>query len=358
MPLKTSRFLDNNKGIGSFFSHVDSSDPMFKLYKSTFYPKNGMFFYTGRQAIKYVIESIKPNQELITIWLPNYYCKHVTHWIRANYSNTKLYDIDPKSPSEVIQVHKFANENDIVLINNFCGISDCNYNKGDKYLTIIEDHSHGWLSNACIHSKADFCIASLRKSVPVPLGGLAWRPDNHQINSKIKTIHDSEFLTIWDNILRAMNLKKSYEIQNIVNNHAKSIFLEIIRSEEEKIHSNYHLVTMQEQHRKIIENYLSINFLSFKKLNWSFVKPRINPSIKFECLDSSFPGFGLILYLDKEEDMNTLRNYLIKNNIYPALLWPDNPPEFGYYLNIHIDYRYNNGHMKYISQILNHFSEN
>jgi hypothetical protein len=351
-------FLNKNKGIGSFFPYIATDAPKLKVHQSNFSPQNKLLFYTGRQAIKYVIEAIKKEKKITAIWLPEYYCQHVTAWIKNNYSNVKMYTVNPKNEQETINLLDFASDDDIVLINNFWGIDTCKINRGNKNSIIIEDHSHGWLSKSCKESRADYCIASLRKSVPVPLGGMAWRPDGKNINPNVQITDDTSFLDIWNKILKAMKLKASYEKNLKEDEVEKRIFLEIINKEEQKMHANLNLVPLNKKHECIIEEYLQINFLSLKQENLEKAYALLKPSSDFELINSLQPGFGLILYLENEKNMTSLRSYLIARNIYPSLLWPGNASKYGFYLNIHIDYRYNKGSMEYICTALNTFNKN
>jgi hypothetical protein len=350
--------LSKTNGIGSFFPYIASDSSKLNLNESNFLPENRLLFYTGRQAIKYVIEAIKKEKKITTIWLPEYYCQHVSAWIANNYENIKTYAVNSKNSKETIQVLDFANDDDVVLINNFWGISNCTINKGNKKCTIIEDHSHGWLSESCKESRADYCIASLRKSVPVPLGGIAWRPNGKEIDFRVPITNDTSFQDIWNAILKGMKLKGTYEKNPIADETKKRNFLEIINREEQKMHTNLNLVPLIKQHEKIIEEYLHTDYLGIKQDNLEKIHTLLKPSKEFEVIKDTQPSFGLILYIDTETKMHKLRSYLITHHIYPSLLWPENNVVYGYYLNIHIDFRYNEITMAYICSILNGIGKN
>ncbi|MET6991016.1 hypothetical protein [Sediminicola arcticus] len=351
-------FLNKNKGIGSFFPYIATDAPKLKVHQSNFSPQNKLLFYTGRQAIKYVIEAIKKEKKITTIWLPEYYCQHVTAWIKNNYSNVKMYAVNPKNEQETINLLDFASDDDIVLINNFWGIDTCKINRGNKNSIIIEDHSHGWLSKSCKESRADYCIASLRKSAPVPLGGIAWRPNGKEIDSRVPITNDTSFLDIWNAILKGMKLKASYEESPVADETKKRTFLEIINREEQKMHNNLNLVPLMKQHEDIIEEYLRTDYLRIKQGHLEKIHTLIKPSKEFEVVKDIQPSFGLILFVDTERKMQKLRSYLITHHIYPSLLWPENNVGYGFYLNIHIDFRYNEITMAYICSILNGIGKN
>lgn len=348
---------ENNKGIGSFFSYINNDSEKLTGKPNHFKPDNKMLFYNGRQAIKYIIESIKLENTITTLWIPEYYCKHVTFWLEQCYSNIKMYHADPVDFTSPINLVDFADDGDIVLVQNFWGASSCNTIKGDKSIITIEDHSHGWLSDACTNSKADYCIASLRKSVPAPLGGIAWSPSGKPINNKVQISKSTSFSSIWTDITEAMKLKALYESSSIIDEDIKLKSLELINSTEKRMHTNYDITHLTEKHEKIIESYLDIDFTAFKSENKTYIDALLKPSNNYKVVSSKHALFGLILFLKTKTHMDKLRSYLIKNDIYPSQLWPENNSSYGYYLNIHIDYRYNNKSMIYITSVLNTFND-
>lgn len=45
-------------------------------------------------------------------------------------------------------------------------------------IPVIEDHSHDLLGRWPLYSDADWCIASIRKTLPTIEGGMVWSPKN------------------------------------------------------------------------------------------------------------------------------------------------------------------------------------
>ncbi|QFZ55886.1 hypothetical protein FEZ18_14270 [Oceanihabitans sp. IOP_32] len=348
--MKTS--ANKKKGIGSFFSFINPKSETLLPHSNTFIPENSVLLYSGRQAIKYVINSITNTKNIQTIWLPEYYCMHVTLWLKKTYPNIKTYRVEPLNPDFVVKASQFVNKNDIILINNFWGVSKCLVDKPDG-LVVIEDHSHGWLSTTCINSKADYCVASLRKSLPIPLGGIAWKPDGKIIN-RPKLLPPDRFVSIWDTITEAMTLKHDFESTYEIDKKEKS--LELINLAEKQLHINFDLTHLEDSHKKNIESYMNINVLKLKSKNLATLSTMLKHHENCAYMALNPDAFGLILHLQNETVMQQLRLYLINHNIYPSQLWPDNVLRYGYFLNIHIDYRYGGEDMEYIAEKLNAFS--
>ena len=348
-----SNNISPKKGYGSFFSYVDPKLSYLATSENSFHPENNKLFYTGRHAIKYVIETIKLDLEINTFWLPEYYCQHVAHWLKSNYNNIKTYKVDPADPDFIIDGNRFIQPNDVVLVNNFWGISKCNFSCNTKSI-IIEDHSHGWLSTSCINSKADFCVASLRKSVPAPLGGMAWKPNGEALK-KLDLEASDIFTNIWNTTALAMRKKHTFEKEDNGSDDLKNEFLALINDAENKMHHNYDLVELSKANKDTLTDYLKVNYLQLKTDNYQKLMLLLKDNKNFKVLNNMETPFGLTVHFDEITFMNNFKNHLVSNNIYPSLLWPNNPVEYGFFLNIHIDYRYNENNMTYISQIINQF---
>lgn len=344
-----------NKGFGSSFSYIEYNDKAINDCPNNFLPINTKLFYSGRHAIKYVIDRILLDQDITTFWIPEYYCQHVAKWLKTNYNNIKTYPVNPLHHNHMINGDEFMGPNDVILVNNFWGISQCLFQCTIKQTLVIEDHSHGWLSNSCKQSKADFCIASLRKSVPVPLGGIAWKPNGEKIKD-IEAPLSNVFDTIWNNIESSMSMKKEYEFTEFKNESLKNDFLKLVYEAEDAMHHNFELVTVNDSHRTLICDYLKIDYLKLKQKNFKALIASLKNNKAFNIVTKNTTPFGLTLHFNNFEFMSAFKTYLVKSNIYPSLLWPDNITNYGYFLNIHIDYRYNEIEMQHISNIINNFN--
>ncbi|XLS30765.1 hypothetical protein ACJD0Z_08015 [Flavobacteriaceae bacterium M23B6Z8] len=344
------------KGIGSMFSTADSAILNGAHHPSTFLPKNHHLFYSGRHAIKFVIETVAREREIPTIWIPRYYCQHVTHWMQGNYSNIKTYHANARDGNEVLRADDFVSDGDIVLINNYWGINKCLIETADKQITVIEDHSHGWLSPSCLQSNADYCITSLRKSIPAPLGGIAWRPDGSPMQN-VPVESNVLFKQIWNKIKEAQSLKTSYQKAENPNESDKQKSLALMNEAEDQMSANFDLVSLDAAHQEVIKKCIEVDYVVYKKNNLSYLKSLLRPSNVYEVVTPDQTTFGLILYIADEQQMLKLRSYLVSQAIYPSLLWPNNPASYGYYLNIHVDFRYDRDEMMYIADKLNLYQE-
>ena len=121
------------------------------------------------------------------------------------------------------------------------------------------------------------------------------------------------------------------------------------------MHHNYDLVELSKANKDTLTDYLKVNYLQLKTDNYQKLMLLLKDNKNFKVLNNMETPFGLTVHFDEITFMNNFKNHLVSNNIYPSLLWPNNPVEYGFFLNIHIDYRYNENNMTYISQIINQF---
>lgn len=341
-------------GYGSFF-HKSNLDKLSET--PTPFLKEHQLFYAGRYAMKYIFDTLIENYDINHIWLPQYYCPFVKEWLETGYTNLKYYDVDPFDPTAQVDYSLFQPK-DVVLVNNYWGLKRNLIPKGNRPI-IVEDHSHGWLSPGCTKSEADLCIASLRKTVAVPLGGIAWKPLQSTLDLSLpqlkKTPNATEMELAWDLVDKAMTLKA-----NCTAEQDKSQFLEYYGKGETLLRTTQEIISMNPVHERLLSHALSKNYNAYKLKNWEVVTAKIKSTELFKVLpkEQGTP-FGLLLAFKNEEDLKQLKQHLISKSIYPAELWPQNNIQFEYkfLLNIHIDFRYNSSDMEYIAAALNDWTK-
>lgn len=345
-------------GLGSFFHEVEYEelDYLGKIKFNYEY----QFLHSGRHALKYCIEAIKLEKEISSIWLPDYYCPYVKDWMEHNYDNITYYKTYPFSSESVIDWNIFGAQ-DVVVLNNYWGLLSSIIPE-NKLPVVIEDHSHGWLSDGCLSSKADYCFASLRKSVPLPLGGIVWSPrdlfDFDSVDPLILNQNEIDFQemnSIWEGFKNAMKLKR-----NIQDPEKKEVYLNSYSKNETALRKNNSLVPLIDSQRNQLDNYAFLNYLTAKQKNLSYIQRYLKESEQMTILKGKYNGtpFGLLILFKIKEELELFKKHLISNSIYPALLWPivEGRGEFKHLLNIHVDYRYGPHEMDKIIKAVTTFS--
>jgi hypothetical protein len=342
-------------GYGSFFHKIDPS--AFKSLPEVKLATDYELFYSGRNAIKYILLLIGTSRKVNKIWMPGYYCPDVKSCLELEFSNICYYDINPFDPNDKIDWSIFSNPEDILIVNNFWGLKQYRIPNNNRPV-VIEDHSHGWQSNGCLESTADFCIASLRKTVPLPLGGIAWKPSSSRIDIPLRQENlfeiqrpDNDMERSWELISKAMELKAGCK-----HSGDKKQYLELYAQGESILRSNFDIFPIESSKTHLLEKLIFKNYRYYKEHNSKLIIPKIEKNDFFSILShEDFTPFGLLLIFKNRSELVSLKKYLISKSIYPAELWPDNDINFEYnfLLNIHLDFRYGKKDLEYIAHGIN-----
>lgn len=306
----------------------------------------------GRQAL----EDILINENINTVWLPSYYCHESVEGVRKIGVEVKFYPCYPLSnPDDAIINLPVKHGDALVRMNYFGLMSKPSTPYGDFLL--IEDHSHNPISDWAINSDADWCFASLRKTLPIPDGGILWSPKRKRLPPEPQYSQ----LAFHNSFRRnaAMELKKDY-LEGLLN--LKDEFLSEFRLTEENF--GYIPISRISNVAKEIISEIDIkDWYCRKKLNWKKLQELLIPSSSYEIftLDSANEiPFSLVLIFNTKTERERVRHRLIFNEVYPAILWTipkGNDTEsidFGdRILSIHCDARYSLTDMNELAEKIN-----
>lgn len=296
----------------------------------------------GRHAIDALVEA----EGWKRIWVPAYFCYEVIAHIKATGIEVSLYDDNPLREDDDVLVRSLNyREGDVLLRMNYFGIRELRTNKGIP-VPVIEDHTHDLTSQWALKSDADYCIASIRKSLPVAAGGILWSPKGLPLPNNIESTEECE--TMAGIRYEGMRMKREYLLQMNVDKDAfRKKYLT-----SEKLIEELKLSGMDKESNTIACN-LNIGL-------WSEIRAD-NLRIAYEQLRHKFTilkpsvsdywqnPFSLILLCKNAEERTALRAHIIKNMIYPAILW-QMPVDTEFkraldfsqrMLSVHVDARYN-----------------
>jgi len=342
-------------GYGSFFHTVPSVD--FEEKTTADFLGDYQFFYAGRPAMKYAIELVAAQKPLRYIWLPNYYCPFVKVWIEHEYDTIRYYDLDPFDAKASLDWSLFDADKDLVILNNYWGMKRNILPEG-KRPVVIEDHSHGWLSEECMNSVADLCFASLRKTLPLPLGGIFWKPKNSDWEGALydqNTFRTPKSPAPMDIAWNLMHSAMSQKAQRSSEHESKE-FMEDYAQGEVTVRENFELYPVTETHKALLSQWFLKDVGRFKRRNLDYLVPKIKTNTNFKLLTNAVgTPFGLLVLFTDQEILNTFKHYLITKQIYPAELWPRNsiPQTYKHLLNIHVDFRYSEKDLDYMADCIN-----
>jgi hypothetical protein len=152
---------------GEFHLPVDPPGPYHR------WPDGAVWYGLGRHALEALLRRLGTPK----LWLPDYFCDEVTRsW--ASVTEIERYDDDPRWPEPRWQSLR-PSRRDAVLAVNYFGVREGAPWRAWQERTecvLVEDHAHDPASEWATASEADYAFTSLRKTLPVPDGGILWSP--------------------------------------------------------------------------------------------------------------------------------------------------------------------------------------
>ena len=308
-------------------------------------------YANGRQALEVVLRSGGYKR----VWMPDYFCYEVAGHVEGLGVDVVFYPDCPlrTDDDEVVGNLEFR-EGDILLRVNYFGWRGWR-DSARIPVPVIEDHSHDLLGEWAMDSNADWCVASLRKTLPLPEGGVLWSPRGHALR-RFDSTEENE-ACVRDR-LEGMRLKRDY-LRGV--KVGKDRFLSLFADTEERL-GNLALSGLSHESLRILRGLNAVEWYGRKKRNWEwFVNHGDVPEVTFGAWsEGTGTPFSLVLELESQEMRDKVRERLIRERVYPAVLWrlPDTASVearlfSGRMLSIHCDGRYTLDDMRELSLILN-----
>lgn len=280
---------------------------------STWWP-GGISTGTGRDALALLVAHGVAHRGWQRVFLPTYYCGDVAPRLRDAGVDVLWYSAGPERKEAVPD----GEDGDaLVRIAYFgWGLTALSEPFGGE---IIEDHTHDpW---GAVESSADFCFASLRKTLPLPDGGVLWSPQGYSLPSPpdLDVVHEVAALSK----LAAMALKRGYLLGGDVD---KPTFRDLAVSGERAFGSgdvSGILPWSQEMLKEMpVEAWRLV-----RRENASAFQDALGEVEGIEVVgppDAEAP-LAVILRMSNRQVRDLLRTRLCNDDIYPAVLWPFDP---------------------------------
>ena len=339
---------------GSDFHFVDSYNTDSAHLTDVY--SDAMLLADGRQCIVVLIRQYGWKR----IWMPDYFCYEVIDTIKEQTGIEVMYYED--NPLLEGQVDTLPFEvGDVLLRMNFFGMRGM-WNNKKIPCPVIEDHTHDMFGPWALYSNADWCISSIRKSLPLPEGGMMWSPKGHMLTEKVLASDENELTaaTRWE----GMEMKARYLNGEAVN---KDEFRRRYLETEEWFDSAEPAL-IDEKSREYVSKDLAINlWQGAKRRNWKLLKSLVkcNSCMVLEPEDETCTMFSLVLLFDTKEQRDMVRKRLIEACVYPAVLWalPESASAEARsfserMLSVHCDGRYTEEDIKQLAEILNDILDN
>lgn len=329
----------------------------------------GNLWGTGRDALRALLNYGAKSRGWRRLWLPSYFCQEVVHSVSSTGVDILFYQDSPVTSKK----HQIANNTtlfseskygDVILSVNYFGLrsaSSINIVQS-KGVEIVEDHTHDPWSSWAFNSTASYCIASLRKTLPIPDGGVLWSPLGFELPNQRPVTLERELAA--GRKRSAMLLKKLYlQGKNIDKNRFRRLQL----TGEEKIASG-EISGITSTTSALLDIMPIAHWRDVRKRNYNYFLDRTLGIGHFDVLhaaDSSCFPFSFFIVTETPTEREKIRERLISNRVYPSVLWPLDKPFFPdvvcaedlclsrTILSIHCDMRYSMSDMKIVADLLN-----
>lgn len=322
---------------------------------------------SGRDVLSLLLSSKRAEFGWNRLWLPSYLCAEVAQSVPS----TLEVEVYPDVPAvgAAIDVNKLTlKAGDILLVVNQWGVRarpDLSSLR-DRGVTLVEDHTHDPWSTWSEESDADYCLASLRKTLPISDGGVLWSPQEHRLPAQPLT--SEEGLQASSNKLAGMLLKSRYLDGTY---HDKDRYRELLEIGESQVGDGSPSGATPLA-RELIRSLNALDWRKKRAENLAYLIPKLEPSSPFSVLsladvpEGQVP-LGCILIASNHPQREELRRYLIQRRVYPAVLWPiahgENHSRMAErdlsqrMLFLHVDGRYEAADMSRLARILGEFSD-
>ncbi len=137
------------------------------------WPRPAVWYALGRHAVSALIAKLRTRR----LWLPDFFCCETLPHFRAA-AELRFYADDPRWPQPRWETLRPGKRDLVLAVNYFGGREGAGWREWQRRTgcLLLEDHSHDPGSPWAAHSTADYAFCSVRKTLPVPDGGMLWSP--------------------------------------------------------------------------------------------------------------------------------------------------------------------------------------
>ena len=212
------------------------------------------------------------------------------------------------------------------------------------------------LASWAVQSRADYAIASLRKTLPLPDGGIVWSPRDLEVPPELDmTAHHAWAVA---QRLSAMILKRHYlQGDDISKQDFRDVGLE-----GERMMASGPNTGISAFSRARLPTLPTERWRSRRAENLAEFRDALGATPGIRLLEVPFSA---MLVFDDAAIRTTVRQALIAHDIYPSVLWPmDHQAVEGIphahveasrrLLSLHVDHRYGTDDMRRAAAILHH----
>lgn len=329
--------------------------------------EKNLFFGSGRHAFRALLSYGIFSRNWRRLWVPSYFCQDVVESFISTNIKVTLYQDSPWNVAPRFDQIDFRS-GDVLLLVNYFGLRAKNRVNGNypSDIEIIENHTHDPWSDWARTSTADWCIASLRKTLPLPGGAVLWSPAGHHLRSAVPVtpVHLKASLEKFAAMVLKSWYLQGYPIE-------KETFRRLAISGEQHIASGK-VSGMPEWTKPLLSAFPVAKWRDRKRLNHQVLSAALADLPWVDVLQAeryidTCPFSGILVFDSAKRQLH-VKGELSFSRIYPAILWQlDKPMAEGIsqrdldfsrrMLSIHCDMRYDENDMNYVASLIREYGE-
>lgn len=270
---------------------------------------------SGRSAIAILSQKIKSG----SILLPDYICSSVINCFSSDYE-IEYYKINKDLLIDLEDLTgRINNKTKMVYLLSYFGalnqqnvVLELQKQKQKYNFIIIEDTTHSIFSNPNVIG--DYCICSLRKWFPIPDGGVLYSKMEFDITSILLEYNPVSSMKAYAMILKTLYLNNGFDY----NKTYRKMFYDTEKFLGEKTKA-YPISIIS----KFLLAYQDVDqMVEKRKINYDYLlKGIMELGIEMSCcINAGDCPFCLPIY---SPERNKLKKYLIENQIFCAVHWPE-----------------------------------
>jgi hypothetical protein len=319
---------------------------------------SGLLLGSGRDAFKLLLNYGRRERSWRRLRVPSYFCQEVAASLLEAALPVDVYEDRPTAHTDPLPSSRAG---DIVLIVNTFGLrAPPKDHRRFTGVEVVEDHTHDPWSPWARESRADWCIASLRKVLPVPDGGVLWSPQGLPLPAAPEPWHSHEVAALQK--FAAMALKAAYLDGATI---PKGYYRALASAGEGAI-AGTTASAMPMWSAALLDAFPIERWRRRKRDNFDAFCDAISDVPGLQVLRPTSPDtipFSAIVLFPSREARDRVRAGLIAERIYPAVLWRLDTPALdgisdgcralaGTHLSLHCDFRYGTEDMLRVASIL------
>jgi hypothetical protein len=263
--------------------------------------RDARLYGSGRSALAALVLHGKFQR----VWVPAYYFPGVCEALTG--VEIRAYSARPDRPILLPS----AGPDDLLVVANLLGVQE-----GPdlpRETRIVEDHTHDLRSSWAFSSEADWAFASLRKTLPVPDGGILWSPKGRALPPELAVTAEHAKAAL--HRLSAM-LRKARYLEGA--DPDKPGFLTEAVAGERSIGRRISGAT--ELTKSMLSTIPADRWRAKRAENLGILSTML-PMRPLDARSGGVPLGACLVFAD-QSTRDQLRESLIVQQVYPAVLWP------------------------------------